>query len=264
MASAGDDLFYRGAPSSQAMLDIFSGGWASRLPGEWSQLRAGTAGLFEDPRIDWAAERCAELGVPVENHRVVELGPLEGGHTTMLRQRGAAEVIAVESNRNAYLKCLLVKELLQLDRVRFLLGDATSYLRESPGDFDVGIACGILYHMVNPVELLELLCRRCRAIFIWTVCHDPAFNRRFPERAVAAGPAHQAIHAGFQHTLHRYDYGPTTTQQGFWGGSAGYAHWMEREEILEALRHFGFSRQVTRDEANPNGTAVWVAAARAI
>jgi hypothetical protein len=262
MASSSDSLFYRGAPSPQALLDIFPGGWASRLPGDLAGLNAGTAGLFEDPRIAWAAESFQNFGVPVQDRRVVELGPLEGGHSYMLQQLGAREVVAVEANRNAYLKCLLVKELLRLDRVRFLLGDVTEYLRQTPDTFDLGVACGILYHLVNPVELLELLCRHCRAVFVWTVCFDAEFNRRTPDRAAAGGPAHQAVHGGFQHTLHRHDYGPTPAQVGFWGGSAGYAHWMERDEIIGALRHFGFTRQEVRDESNPNGTAVWIAACR--
>ena len=44
-----------------------------------------------------------------------------------------ASITAIEANRRAYLKCLVMKETLGLTRTRFLLGDFVEYLRASPG-----------------------------------------------------------------------------------------------------------------------------------
>jgi hypothetical protein len=37
---------------------------------------------------------------------------------------------------------------------------------------------------------------------------------------------------------------------------------MEKDEILGALSHFGFSRQIVELESNPNGSALRLAATR--
>lgn len=256
------DPYFRGAPHPQAALDIFEGEWASRLPGTFGQtLRAGETPLFEDPRVRWAHDRLAEFGVSLRGSRVLELGPLEGGHSYMLRQLGAREVVAVEANRRAFLRCLLAREVLGYDGVRFLHGDATAFLMQSDDCFEVGFACGLLYHLVNPVELLQLLTRRCRALFLWTMYFDPEYNAARPDHPVAAGEPFRFVQGGFAHTLHPHDYGGRADWSIFRGGSAPHAHWMERAEILGALRHLGFTRQATFDEEVTWGKAVAVVAA---
>ena len=59
----------------------------------------------------------------------------------MLEAAGAT-VIGVEANKDAFLKCLVVKELLQLQRCSFLCGDAIEYLQETADKFDVCVASG--------------------------------------------------------------------------------------------------------------------------
>ena len=101
-----------------------------------------TAARLRDPRVAWAI---TALG-GVEGRQVLEVGPLEGGHTWMLEQAGAARVIAVEANARALLRCLIVKELVGLPRTTFLLGDALAYLDASPPPFDAALAAGVLSH----------------------------------------------------------------------------------------------------------------------
>jgi hypothetical protein len=218
-------------------LDIFKDEWLSRMPTARPDLRAGLIPLFEDPRIYWAI---SEMG-GVENRRVLELGPMEGGHSYILQQCGAASVLSIESNMRAFLKCLIVKNLFKLDRVEFRCGDVVSYLRQSPEPFDVVIASGVLYHMVNPVELLELVSRVTGRLFIWTHYYDEAIV------SANAGVGHRmrqhwrAQHAGFDHGLHRYDYCKDPLNERFTGGLRSYSCWMEREEILACLRYFGLT-----------------------
>ena len=116
------DRYVASAPSPQNALDIFEGAWTSRLPSPFENARVGATPLFEDERLAWAID---DLG-GFDGARIVELGPLEGGHTYMLQRAGAASVVAIEGNRRAYLKCLVVKELLALQRARFLCGDFVS------------------------------------------------------------------------------------------------------------------------------------------
>ena len=88
------DLYVEGAPSDQKALDIFRGEWGSHPPSDRPDLKLGLIPLFEDPRVDWGLR---ELG-GVEGQSVLELGPMEGGHSWMLEQRGADRVYAIEAN----------------------------------------------------------------------------------------------------------------------------------------------------------------------
>ncbi|HXQ79873.1 MAG TPA: class I SAM-dependent methyltransferase [Opitutaceae bacterium] len=249
------------APSLQQTLDIFKGKWASRLPSDKGG-EAGETPLFDDPRVDWAVENLAKLGVELKSSNVLEIGPLEGGHTYRLIRSGAKSVTAVEAHPEAFLKCLVAKELLSMERVNFLYGDAAAFLVSIGHSYDIGFASGILYHMVNPVEFLELLCRRSRAVFIWTVYWDAAFSVSSPGAAGEGAGAVQSSHAGFRHTLHRHDYGSGFDYSQFWGGPSSHSNWMEKDEIMGALSHFGFSRQILDLEANPNGPALRLVATR--
>lgn len=251
------------APSAQQTLDLFRGKWASRLPAALGDCEAGKAPLFEDPRVDWAIENLGSLGIDMGASTVLEVGPLEGGHTYKLVRRGARSVTAVEAHPEAYLKCLVLKELLGMERVNFLYGDAVSFLRSIGHTYDVGFASGFLYHMANPVEFLELICRRTRAVFLWSVYWDPLFVREHPGRPAGTAGVETSAHAGFRHTLHRHDYGENLDFGQFWGGPESHSNWMEKDEILGALAHFGFSRQIVELEANPNGSALRLVAARA-
>src|SRR5215213_6466535 len=112
------DAYVRSAPSNQHALDIFKGEWAAILPAPFNDLRAGNLNLFYDNRAYWALN---ELG-GCQGQRVLELGPCEGQHSYMLEQWGAASITSIEANTRAYLKCLIVKEVLGLQRVHFLCG----------------------------------------------------------------------------------------------------------------------------------------------
>jgi hypothetical protein len=260
--NATNSPYVREAPSPQQTLDIFAGKWASRLPAPFADLRAGTNLLFADPKITWAKEKLGELGVSIAGSSVLELGPLEGGHTYMLAKEGAASVTAVEAHQEAYLKCLVTKEMLGMERVNFLLGDAVSFLGNIGHSYDIGIAAGFLYHMANPVELIELLCMHSRAIYLWTVCWDEEFSRNNPSVPSGNGPASVMTYHGFTHTLHRHPYGQGLNYGSFWGGPADHSNWMEKKDIQLAFAHFGFTRQICKDEANPNGAALNMVAVR--
>lgn len=249
-------------PCPQNALDIFKGEWSSKFPPPLDLLQAGEIGLFADARIQWLF---SEVGTLNQKH-ILELGPLEGMHSYMLEQNGAESVTAIESNTHAFLRCLIAKELLQMHRVRFLCGDFIGYLKHPAcPTFDLIMACGVLYHMTNPVELIALLAGHCRAqVFLWTHYYDETWAQakdlkwKFPF-------SQPADYGGFSHRLVRQIYGTGALDwKGFCGGSRAYSHWLYREEILSALRHFGFSDlKIAFDTLeHPNGPSMAIIASR--
>jgi hypothetical protein len=257
------DLYLKTAPSPQGTLDIFQGEWSSLLPSPWQDLKAGTVQLFNDDRISWLADQIGGF----THKSVLELGPLEAGHTYMVEKLGATQIIAVESNTHAFLKCLIIKELLQLQQARFLYGDFIEFLRQQDESiqFQICMASGVLYHMKNPVELIGLLAKHCSEyLFLWThyydadiIANNPALTPKFPTSS-------QSQYGGFQHTLYRYEYQAALNWSGFCGGSAPISAWMSRNDIMECLHYFGFEIQaINFDQTDhPNGPALALVAKR--
>ncbi len=238
------------APSPQTLVDIFEGEWFSRLPAPHDTVSAGAMNLFDDDRLTWFFDTIGQERV--RDSMALDLGPLEGGHSYMLEQYGAAEVVSVEANTRAFLKCLIVKELLGMSRVRFLCGNCVEYLRHGDTMFDVCIASGILYHLRNPAELIALLSKRCRGyVYFWTNYYDETImtaNPNFPHRFAGSSTAD---YQGFAHTLYRQEYRETLNTKTFIGGVASTSNWMSKDDILRCLEHFNFD--VLRIDDKPDG-----------
>jgi hypothetical protein len=239
-------------PSEQNALDIFAGEWACRLPPPFENLRCGSAELFQDERISWLGERLKNI----EKTHVFECGPLEGAHTYMLEKMGVASILSVEASTHAFLRCLVLKEILQLKKSHFMLGDFVSFLRNGK-HYDLVVACGVLYHLVNPVEAIALTAKLTDQVYIWTHYYD---EEKIKARAVLAHhfqSSHQSEFDGFKHHLHRQHYQSRLGNPGFMGGSERYSHWLSREDLIGALRFFGFNDiaiqfDITDSPAGPN------------
>ena len=256
------DYYVTAAPNSQNALDIFKGEWASKLPEPLAALHAGAIPLFEDLRIEWAIEQWGGI----EGRTVLELGPLEAGHTYMLERAGAASILSIEANTRAYLKCLIVKELLELHRVRFVCGDFVEFLRANQARYDVCIACGVLYHMRNPIELLALLAKASDRLYIWSHYYDHNLLLNNPVLAAKYTSSSVVEYEGFRCELYRQEYLSALNVMHFCGGSDVYSLWMKRDDILACLRCFGYDNIQTHFEQpdHPNGPSFGLIATRGI
>lgn len=247
------------APSPQTQLDLFPGQWTSAVPTTEPTTSGPRADLFDDDRVRWAIET---LG-PVAGWRVVELGPLEGGHTTML-ERAGADVTAIEANTRAFLRCLVVKNLLGL-RARFELGDFVAFLRDHEDEVDLLVALGVLYHLEDPVELLLLAGRRARRLALWTHYYDEAVNARRPDVAARFAGRVPIRHGDVAVTGHRYEYREGATDPSFCGGARPTATWLERADLLRVLDAAGFGPPTVQfdDPDTPHGPSISLVAERA-
>ena len=220
--------FCKYAPHPQNAVDLFHSRWASDLSEVLPEVKCGSSKLFAtDARPRFLLKHFGNMSGNLEGRRILELGPLEGAHTYQLERLGADEIVAVEANAEAYLKCLVVKELLGLKKARFLYGDFVEFLRESRDTFDIIFCCGVLYHMEDPLTLIELMANRTDRVFIWThywradseASHEAVPIERFSDRFVYYRVPYLVRDAGT-----------------FWGGNRESFSWLSREDIVRALR----------------------------
>ena len=234
-ASPRFDHYVTSIPSWQNAIDAVPG-WNTSFPPQY-HLRAGPLATYHDPRILWAIECIGS----VEGRRVLELGPLEGGRTSVLDAAGA-NVDAVEANQLAFMRCLVAKEVLGLTRCKFWLGDFLKALENWEQEYDLILACGVLYHLTTPLRLIELAAKRTDAIYIWThvmtdlTIPSPADPRRQMFDQITETHEFHGINVapiGGAH-VHAED------NEAFCGGMTDDHRWLHRDDLLAALRVVGF------------------------
>jgi hypothetical protein len=252
------DRYVAGLPSAQTAVDALPG-WNMALPPSVG-VKAGEVPFYEDPRIHWAL---AQFG-PLAGRSVLELGPLEASHTFMLERARPAKLDAIEANSLSFLRCLVVKELLGLKIARFHLGDFMAWLEQRPDRYDLIVASGVLYHMVEPVRLLEAIAARADAMYLWThYASDAAMPKGDPRRMFISEP--DVIECrGVRVRRYRRSYLGAWKEQSFCGGMHDLHHWLERDDILALLAALGFADlSIAHDDpGHRNGPAFSIFARR--
>ena len=251
------DQYIKEEPSNQNVLDIFKGEWSSKLPDSANIITSpGHAALFEDARIEWVHEQTGGF----ENKTILELGPLEAGHSYMCQKKGAKNIVSIEANTRAYLKCLCIKEIFNLNRVNFKLGDFMLFLKKTNEKFDIILASGVLYHMENPIELLHLISKVSNEIFIWTHYYDyeiilknTAINQKFSS-------IKELMYEGESYEYSVQSYNEALEWSGFCGGSTNTSKWLSKMSITKALTNFGYKNISENFDhpTHPNGPAIGI------
>jgi hypothetical protein len=249
------------APACANCFSLFDQEWSSKIPGIEG---LGNAGLFEDSRIAWLIENFKN---GVKDLDVLELGPLEGGHTYMLEKAGA-KVTAIEANHHAFLKCLLVKNFFDL-KSRFVLGDFSKSFGEDRR-YDLIVGSGVLYHMTDPIALLKNMARATDNLFLWTHYFDPDpqnWNASIRNKIGTKWRTDQTrrIHEeGCCLRLVPQMYNESLEWAGFCGGPETFSSWIYRDDLVNFIRHLGLTDiQTSFDEpAHPNGPSFCLLAQR--
>jgi hypothetical protein len=253
------DEYVEGMPSAQHAVDVLPG-WNTAFPPEMPVV-AGPVHLHHDPRIIWALEQFG----PLAGRRVLELGPLEASHTYMLEQGGPASIDSIEANKLSFLRCLVVKELLGLKIARFHLGDFMAWLETETTHYDLIVASGVLYHMTDPIRLLELMAARTDAMFLWThYASDEAMPENDPRRLAFVGEMRVEQRHGVSVRVHDRSYWGAWRNKAFCGGMHDLHRWVEKEDILAVIRALGFTdvRIAHDDPTHRNGPSFSIFARR--
>ncbi len=229
------DHYVAGPPSLQNAIDLVPG-WVGQMPPE-TGLVAGSASLYADTRIAWLLSDC----YAVSGKAILELGPLEAFHTFMLHRAGAASIDAIEANSLAFLRCLVTKEALTLDRARFYLGDFLVWLEQRTARYDLIVASGVLYHSHDPVRLLRLICERANSFYLWTHYFDEiAMPRDDPRRVPFSDKIETQVCRGVTLRLHERSYRHAWRDPSFCGGLQDTHYWIDRDDILKLIAACGF------------------------
>jgi SAM-dependent methyltransferase len=231
------------APSHQNAVDIFENKWASNFAEVCPGLRAGQTPLFTLDTRPRDAARLLGVGDRLDGMRVLELGPLEGAHTYQLEKLGAASILAIEANAEAFLKCLITKEITGLRAANFMHGDFSQYLANSNENFDLVFCCGVLYHMPDPLALIGSIARCTKRCFVWTHYYDGK-NYPGPPREARSDPRYPGV------ILYTVEYDNMDFGQ-FWGGNRPTSVWLDRDAIICAFHREGFRKIDVIDE-NPD------------
>ncbi len=253
-----NENYITSVPSAQNALDLFAGSWTSRVPGEG--LVSGSVGLFDDARIAWLVEHRGRF----DGQSVLELGPLEAGHTWMLEAAGAASIISIEANTRAFMRCLIVKEILGISRAKFMLGDFDQYLDSCDKNFDFLLASGVLYHLVDPLVTLQKMVARTDELLIWSHFFDAsAMPVEDPRRSLFTGEIRHRELNGDTLTYHVRDYGGGTGENNFTGGIMSGSIWVEKAETIAFLERNGFKvTPFLEHDDHPHGPAACLYARR--
>jgi hypothetical protein len=252
------DGYIDAAPSAQNAVDIFKDLWVGALPAHLA-VKAGPLDLSDDARIRWLLSR-----VDVAGSEVLEFGPMEASHTAMLHAAGAKSVTAIEASKLAFMKCLIVKELLDLPRAHFLHGDFRPWLADDTRRWDVVVASGVLYHLADPVWFLERVAERTDTLFLWThFIDDEAMPTSDPRRRPILR-TRVVTWRGHRLTLAERSYREAARQKTFCGGVHSDHVWLHRDSLICVLQQLGYSSIETAfdDPEHVNGPSACFLARR--
>ena len=237
------DEFCKKVASISNGFDFFD--WVCNVPID--TLRTGSHRVFEN--IDDRPSSLVKKFLSIDGWEILELGPLEGGHTYQLEKLGA-ELTAVEAHPENFLKCLMVKNALEMN-ARFLLGDFSEYLKKTSKSYDLIFASGVFYHMEDPVDLLWQISKRTDRIFEWThyISRDQSNYAESSERNFLK-------EIEFSCNYYHYEYDQSREDRSF-AGVGEFSSRLTKEDFLRALIAVGFSNyEIVKDEFDhPGGPA---------
>jgi hypothetical protein len=241
---------------------IFEASWSTAYNNDQGEpLTKGQFNGTNDDRIKWLSQK-----IKLSGSRVLELGPLEAAHTLMLENEGA-DVLSIEANVGAFLRCLVVKNQFNL-KSKFLLGNFNN-LSPEKRKFDLVLASGVLYHMSNPVEFLEKFSHFSEKIFLWTHYFDfdlskwnPILKEQLNNGKWNYKTPEIVNYSGLDVKIVRQQYGDSLGWSGFCGGPEEYSYWIEKNDLISLLKKLGYSKiEVSFDDiAHQNGPSFCVLA----
>ena len=185
-----------------------------------------------------------------------DFGPLEGGHSYMLEQAGAAEIDRGGGEQHcATFKCLLVQQAPR-PREDASSGSATSCRgwTTTNDTYRPGGRGGRALPRVRPgAGPRRHLSGRRTQVYLWTHYVDfdlmPQTDRRYKRWLVVE----EHDYRGAPYPLHRRAYKKTHSDPKFIGGVHTTTAWIEKQTILEVFGANGYEVEIAHEANNHSG-----------
>jgi hypothetical protein len=122
------------------------------------------------------------------------------------------------------------------------------------------VASGVLYHMMQPVKLLQDMAKVSRSIGIWTHYYDADIIRSRRDLSKKFSSEPDISHVGGREVrAYKQSYLAALKWKGFCGGSAPTSFWLTKDGIVGILSDLGFKVVIGEESPDhPNGPAMTV------
>ena len=229
-------------PQDINAFNLFYDEWSTYFEDEnGNKLTKGNFGGVNDERLKWLFSQ-----INVNNKKILELGPLEAAHSLLLEKQGA-EVLSIEANHGAFLRCLIAKNQYSL-KTKFLLGDFNK-LNLAEQQFDLVLASGVLYHMSDPVSFLEKFSQYSNNLFLWTHYFEsdlslwnPALKEQLENGKWNYKDPEIVRYDDIDVKIIKQKYGESLGWTGFCGGPENYSYWIDKDDLVNLLRKLGYAK----------------------
>lgn len=232
------DRYVLDLPRDANALELQRGGW------KFDYENLDEAGIRKSIESDGRPLFCSMFfpHFKEERYSIWELGPSDGYNTAGLEFHGAKNVVAIEGNVGAFLRCLILKNYFNL-RCKFLLGDFLKYLDAATSGPDLIYGSGVLYHLTDPVAFLKRCSELSPDLFLWTFVydHELMISHGYEKNMFAFDQVHMSELAGRQVHYHRRYYDAAMIgEEKFAGGFQSFANWLTREDLFFVLEALGY------------------------
>ena len=109
------------------------------------------------------------------------------------------------------------------------------------------IASGVLYHMLDPLELIRQMSQVSDQLFIWTHYFEPdiqKWNSAIQSQVGLKWKVSETKNVSFNDKIIRIvpqGYGEALGWDGFCGGPETYSNWIYKEDIILLLKELGYT-----------------------
>lgn len=217
-------------------------GWTTQYEIDGIKYGGNTPQLINDSRLLWHIEQAGGL----KWKSVLELGPLEGAHTYTMYKAGAKEIIAVEGNINCFRRCLIAEEAMQIHNTHFIHQDFCQYVKNCTRRFDVVSAAGVLYHQLNPAQLIYDIAAITDCVFVWSHVAGSGMPN--------GGPAYVKANDNYYEGVTN-NYGDSRAKiKSYYAGLNENAVWLYPQDMIRCFNDAGFNNIIMGETSpNPNG-----------
>lgn len=232
------DRYVLDAPSDANAIALQAGGW------KFDYETLDEEGIRKSIASDGRPLFCS-LFFPhfkEDGYSIWELGPSDGYNTAGLEFHGAKNVVAIEGNVGAFLRCLLLKNYFNL-RSKFLLGDFLKYIDAETSGPELIYASGVLYHLTDPVAFLKRCSELSPDLFLWTFVydHELMLEHGYEKNMFAFDQAETINVGGRAIRYHKRYYDPAMIEgEKFAGGFQSFANWLTLDDLMFVLEYFGY------------------------